>query len=116
LVPEVCFPPGECVCANREKSNLIGWRQILTPSPPNHIHFLLVRTNKLSGGKQAPNWDSGDTKKSTLTDITAFTVHIFHGHPAISARAVTFSSVEMLCAIITTNGVQLTCQTSNTST
>jgi hypothetical protein len=30
------FPPGEFVPANREKSNLIGWRQTLITSP-NHI-------------------------------------------------------------------------------
>ena len=27
----------------RPKYNLIGWRQRLTSSPTNHIHFLLVR-------------------------------------------------------------------------
>jgi hypothetical protein len=26
---EACFPPGEIFCANREKSNLIGWQQTL---------------------------------------------------------------------------------------
>ncbi len=31
---------------NREKSNLIGMRQTLTTSPPNHIRFLLVRAQK----------------------------------------------------------------------
>ncbi len=42
------FPLGEFVCANREKSNLIGWRQTLTTSPPNHIRFLLVRAKKIA--------------------------------------------------------------------
>ena len=42
-----CFPPGEFVRANGEnKSNLIGWRQTLTSSPPNHIHLLLIRAKK----------------------------------------------------------------------
>ena len=35
------FPLGEFVRANRERSNLIGWRQTLTTSPANHIRFLL---------------------------------------------------------------------------
>jgi transposase len=30
------FPLGEFVRANREKRNLIGWRQTLTTSPTNH--------------------------------------------------------------------------------
>ena len=34
------------VRANREKSNLVTWRQTLTTSPPNHIRFLLVRAKK----------------------------------------------------------------------
>jgi hypothetical protein len=33
---------GEINRANREKSDLIGWRQTLTTSPTNHIHSLLV--------------------------------------------------------------------------
>ncbi len=37
------FPLGEFVRANRERSNLIGWRQTLTTSPANHVRFLLVR-------------------------------------------------------------------------
>ena len=37
------FPLGEFVRANRERSNLIGWRQTLTASPANHTRFLLVR-------------------------------------------------------------------------
>ena len=45
---EACFPLGEFVRANREKSNLIGWRQTLTTSPPNHICFLLVRAKKIA--------------------------------------------------------------------
>ncbi len=37
----------EFVRANREKSNLIGWRQTLTTSPPNHIvRFFLVPREK----------------------------------------------------------------------
>ncbi len=45
------FPLGEFVRANREKSNLIGWRQTLTSSPANHIRFLLVRANKFAKWK-----------------------------------------------------------------
>jgi hypothetical protein len=30
----------------KPKSNLIGWRQTLTTSPANHIHFLLIRAKK----------------------------------------------------------------------
>ena len=37
-----------CSRANKEKSNLIGWRQTLTISPPNHIRFLLVRPKKIA--------------------------------------------------------------------
>ncbi len=40
--------------ARTEKAtNLIGWRQTLTTSPPNHIRFLLVRAKKSTSGKQA---------------------------------------------------------------
>ncbi len=42
------FPLGEFVRANREKNNLIGWRETLTSSPANHIRFLLVRANKFA--------------------------------------------------------------------
>ncbi len=42
------FPLGEFFRANRERSNLIGWRQTLTTSPANHIRFLLVRANKFA--------------------------------------------------------------------
>ena len=45
------FPLGEFVRANREKSNLIGWRQTLTTSPANHMHVLLVRANKFAKWK-----------------------------------------------------------------
>ena len=45
------FPLGGFVRENREKSNLIGWRQTLTSSPPNHIRFLLVRANKFAEWK-----------------------------------------------------------------
>ncbi len=45
------FPLGEFVRANREKSNLIGWRQTRTTSPTNQIHFLLVRANKFAKWK-----------------------------------------------------------------
>jgi hypothetical protein len=53
---EPCFPPGEFVRANREKSILIGWRQTLTPSPANHIHFLLVRAKEIP---RFPKWKMG---------------------------------------------------------
>jgi hypothetical protein len=43
------FPRGEFVRAGREISDLIGWRQALTTSPPNHIHFSLVRAKKIAG-------------------------------------------------------------------
>ena len=46
------FPLGEFVRANREKSNLIGWRQTLTSSPANHIRFLLVR-------QEFAKWNTG---------------------------------------------------------
>ena len=42
---------GEFVRANKEKGNLIGWRQTLTTSPANHIHFLFVRANKFAKWK-----------------------------------------------------------------
>ncbi len=45
------FPLGEFVRANREKSNLIGWRQTLASSSANHIRFLLVRANKFAKWK-----------------------------------------------------------------
>ena len=45
------FPLGEFVRANREKSNLIGWRQTLTTSPPNHIRFLLVHAKEITKWK-----------------------------------------------------------------
>ena len=45
---KACFPLGEFVRANREKSNLIDWQQTLTTSPTNHICFLLVRANKIA--------------------------------------------------------------------
>ena len=53
-----CFPLGGFVRTgfvrtNREKSNLTGWRQTLTTSPPNHIRFLLVRAEKTPSGKRA---------------------------------------------------------------
>ncbi len=44
--PKACFPLGEFIRANRERSNLIGWQQTLTTSLPNHIRFLLVRAKK----------------------------------------------------------------------
>ena len=46
---------------NREKSNLIGWRQTLTSSPANHIRFLLVRTNKLA------KWKTGLRKQHCIS-------------------------------------------------
>ena len=48
---EAGFPLGEFVRANRERSNLIGWRQTLTTSPANHIRFLLVRAKKFAKWK-----------------------------------------------------------------
>jgi hypothetical protein len=45
------FPPAEFVRAKRERSNLIRWRQTLTSSPANHIHFLLVRGKKITRWK-----------------------------------------------------------------
>jgi hypothetical protein len=33
--------------ANKEKSNLIGWRKTMTASSPNHIHFLLLGAKKI---------------------------------------------------------------------
>ncbi len=51
---KACFPVSEFVRANREKSNLIGWRQTLTTSPtspPNHIRFLLARAKKIAKWK-----------------------------------------------------------------
>ena len=48
-VIKACFSLGEFVRANREKSNLIGWRQTLTTSPANHIRFLLIRAKSPSG-------------------------------------------------------------------
>ena len=50
---QACFPLGEFVHANREKSNLIGWRQTLTTSPPNP--FLLVRAKKIAKWKTGFN-------------------------------------------------------------
>ena len=49
------FPLGEFVRANKEKSNLIGWRQTLTTSQANHIRFLLVRANKFAKWKTGLN-------------------------------------------------------------
>ena len=57
VTTKACFPLGEFVRANREKSNLIGWRQTLTTSPANHIRFLLVRANKFA------KWKTGLTKE-----------------------------------------------------
>jgi hypothetical protein len=37
------------ICSReRAKSHLIGWRQTLTSSAPNHIHFLLVHVEKIA--------------------------------------------------------------------
>ena len=57
------FPLGEFVRANKEKSNLIGWRQTLTSSPANHIRFLLIRANKFA------KWKTG---LSLLLKLTTF--------------------------------------------
>ena len=48
MLIKACFPLSEFVRANKEKSNLIGWRQTLTTSPANHIRFLLVRVKEKS--------------------------------------------------------------------
>jgi hypothetical protein len=48
---KACFPLGEFVRANREKSNWIGWRQTLTTSPLNRIYFLLLRVKKIAKWK-----------------------------------------------------------------
>ncbi len=50
-----CFPLGKFVRANRENSNLIGWRQTLTTSPANHIRFLLVRAKEIAKWKTGLN-------------------------------------------------------------
>ena len=44
---------------------LIGWRQTLTTSPPNHIRFLLVRAKKIA------NWKTG-LKHKTETPLLSF--------------------------------------------
>ncbi len=71
--------------ANREKSNLIGWRETLTTSAPNHILFLLVRAKPPSekglalfnlsiydigrvADKRAPRLVVPQTSKSKLFD------------------------------------------------
>jgi hypothetical protein len=46
------FSQGEFVHANREKS-MIGWRQTLSTSAPNHIRFSLV------SGKKIAKWKTG---------------------------------------------------------
>ena len=56
------FPLGEFVRANREKSNLIGWRQTLTTSPANHIRFLLVRANKFADWKTSFSQHSAESR------------------------------------------------------
>ena len=38
-------------CANSEKTDLIGWLQTLTTSPPNHIRLLHVCAKKISKWK-----------------------------------------------------------------
>jgi hypothetical protein len=50
---KACFPLGEFVRANRERSDLIGWLQTLTSSPANHIHVLLI------GAKKIAKWKTG---------------------------------------------------------
>jgi hypothetical protein len=52
---KACFPLGGFVRANREKSNLIGWRQTLTTSPFNHICFSLVRAKNIAKWKTSLN-------------------------------------------------------------
>jgi hypothetical protein len=48
---EASFPPGGFVNASREKSNLIGWRQTLTTSSPNHILLLACSREKIAKWK-----------------------------------------------------------------
>ena len=66
--PKAGFPLGEFVRANREKSNLIGWRQTLTSSPANHIRFLLVRANKFA------KWKTG--LRRVLTNQRLRSMHV----------------------------------------
>jgi hypothetical protein len=48
------FSTGRICSREQRKSNLIGWRETLTTSPPNHIHFYLVRAKKRTpSGKRA---------------------------------------------------------------
>jgi hypothetical protein len=61
LLFEACFPLGKIFRANREKSNLIGWRQTPTTSPANHIRFLLVRANIVVNGLKAKLKDKTST-------------------------------------------------------
>ena len=49
---KACFSQREFVHANREKS-MIGWRQTLSTSAPNHIRFSLV------SGKKIAKWKTG---------------------------------------------------------
>ncbi len=64
---KACFPLGEFFRANREKSNLIGWRQTLTTSPANHIRLLLVRAKKIAKWKTGLNGPQPCTNGNSLT-------------------------------------------------
>jgi hypothetical protein len=46
---------GSCIREECFNLNLIGWGQTLTTSPPNHIHFSLIRAKKSPSGKRASN-------------------------------------------------------------
>ena len=56
---KACFPFGEFIRANSEKSNVIGWQQTLTPPSPNHIRVLLIRAKKSRSGKRLRDLSSG---------------------------------------------------------
>jgi hypothetical protein len=66
FITEVCFPPGDLFARTEKTSNVIGWRQTLTSSPPNHIH-LFARTEKTSN---VIGW------RQTLTSSPANHIHL----------------------------------------
>ncbi len=78
------FPLGEFVRANRERSNLIGWRQTLTTSPANHIRFLLVRANKFA------KWKTGF--KPAICDVPGLVVQSWISpNPSLKLNPVFYS-------------------------
>ena len=80
MIPKAGFPLGEFVRANREKSNLVGWRQTLTTSPANHIRFLLVRANKFAKWKTGFNYVNRSFSVSSLeVEISVVAIKaVFH--------------------------------------